>query len=105
MMPDRQGWPEWAVTRTECCNCGRFSYHPTPPPPQSTPAYDEWLKLQWPQAQSMLTNWGFRVWHDFMCRRQWMAMRTAEQHHGHDGWANEHRRAIDKKLLKSGLGT
>ena len=101
-MPDRQGWPEWAVTRAECANCGEFGYSPKPAPPiGASHDYDRWLRTVWPAGRAQQTRIGFFIWHSRECESVWKKTRAPEI--GESGWAHQHRILMDSRRVRSGL--
>lgn len=96
---DRRGWPEWAVERVECCNCGRMAYHGTPAPSKHSPEFLAWVTDLWAWGSAMQTKLGFMVWCSNQCRRVWEETRAKMVE---DGWLHEWQINMEQRAAKSG---
>ena len=102
-MADRAGWPSGACELLECANCGQITFHGESAPPPDTGAYERWAQAVWPEAQTMRTIWGFKLWCSHRCRWEWLRHREQEQFI-ETGWMQRHRRDMRERLIHSGLG-
>lgn len=101
---DREGWPESAVERIECANCGRQQYADTPAPGRWTYAFERWLERQSGNWRSMQTRLGFMLWCSPKCAWLWRRAnaKRIKPAFSHDGNAAKHARWMDEKSRVSG---
>ena len=104
MAPNRKGWPQNAVERAECANCGSYGYATRPAPPRGDiTAYMAWLtKEPFRQGNAQLTKLGFFVWCSGVCEYAWKSKRRSDVDKS-DGWAHEHRIEMDRRAVQSGV--
>ena len=96
-----RSWPQWAMARVECANCGKHIYSETPAPHRSNVSYEPWLYKLWPQASTLDSRFGFMVFDKPQCRRVWIFTRAKTERIQHDQ-LDKHRRLMEDKLLNSG---
>ena len=101
-MPDRAGWPTWAVERVECANCGVQGYADRPAPPKMTAEYESWVCKVWPDAVVQKTRIGVYVWHSLQCASVWKKMHAVDFGYV-SGWRHQHQIRMDERRLKSGI--
>tara|TARA_R110000765_G_scaffold263135_4_gene362943 strand:- start:647 stop:967 length:321 start_codon:yes stop_codon:yes gene_type:complete len=102
--PNRKGWPQYAVERAECANCGKYGYSTQYATPRGDIiAYTSWLtKEPFPLGNAQQTKLGFFVWCSELCESTWKTSRLSDVNKS-DGWAHGHRIEMDKRAITSGI--
>ena len=67
----REGWPEWAVARMECANCGKAGLHSQLAPHHTSPRFIQWVHRVWASGNAQQTRMGFKIWCSAQCEATW----------------------------------
>lgn len=99
---DRRNWPERAVERLECANCGKFAYSDTFAPPRESAEFERWVISIWEFGRVQKTKIGFYVWCSPQCEAVWKRGHESSLNYV-DGWAHGHEIEMDRRRIKSGV--